>query len=182
MYRPSVYALVMQVFPVFGQVERKHAREDERIILAWSNIDAIGLRQAEPVLRHDSNDLTSTADRILMLEKRPCHFQVIRAGDVNRKAIDERAEEVFAERGKCLSATADFVGRDQGEEPPVYIDHLVPGQIADDQPVMHAQDLAINLKDGLASFVHNNPASTETEELLADCIAHRVISLCRPTL
>jgi hypothetical protein len=37
------YALVMEAFPVFGQVERKHARKDERIILAGSNIDAIGL-------------------------------------------------------------------------------------------------------------------------------------------
>ena len=44
------YALVMEAFPVFGQVERKHARKDERIILAGSNIDAIGLRQAEPLL------------------------------------------------------------------------------------------------------------------------------------
>ena len=50
MYRPSVYALVMQVFPIFGQVERKHARKDERIILAGSNLDAIGIRQAEPAL------------------------------------------------------------------------------------------------------------------------------------
>ena len=44
------YTLVMEVFPVFGQIERKHAREDERIILAGSNIDAIGLCQAEPLL------------------------------------------------------------------------------------------------------------------------------------
>lgn len=44
------YALVMEVFPVFGYVERKHARKDERIILSGSNIDAIGLRQAEPAL------------------------------------------------------------------------------------------------------------------------------------
>ena len=44
------YALVMEVFPVFGQVERKHACKNERIILARSNIDAIGLRQAEPAL------------------------------------------------------------------------------------------------------------------------------------
>jgi hypothetical protein len=44
------YALVMEVFPVFGQIERKHARKDERIILTGSNIDAIGLRQAEPAL------------------------------------------------------------------------------------------------------------------------------------
>jgi hypothetical protein len=40
----------MEVFPIFGQVERKHARKDERIILAGSNIDAIGFRQAEPLL------------------------------------------------------------------------------------------------------------------------------------
>ena len=117
-----------------------------------------------------------------MLEKRPCHFQVIRAGYVHRKAIDERAEEVFAERGKCLSATRDFVGRAHSEEPPVDIDHLVPGQIADDQPVMQAQDLAIDLHDRLASFVHNSRVFTETEELLADHIAHRVTSLYGPTL
>ena|SRR5215469_9014303 len=42
--------LVMEVFLVFGQIERKHTRKDERIILAWSNIDAICLRQAEPLL------------------------------------------------------------------------------------------------------------------------------------
>jgi hypothetical protein len=47
----SSYALIiMEVFPVFGQVERKHAGKYERIILAGSNIDAIGLRQAEPLL------------------------------------------------------------------------------------------------------------------------------------
>ena len=44
------YALVMEAFPVFGQVEREHARKDEQIILAGSNIDAIGLRHAEPLL------------------------------------------------------------------------------------------------------------------------------------
>jgi hypothetical protein len=44
------YALVMEAFPVFGQVERKHARKDEQIVLARSNIDAIGIRQAEPTL------------------------------------------------------------------------------------------------------------------------------------
>ena len=49
-YFASSYALVMQVFPIFGQVEREHAREEEWIILAGSNIDAVGLRQAEPLL------------------------------------------------------------------------------------------------------------------------------------
>ena len=56
---------------------------------------------------------SGVVDLILMLEQRPAHFEVIRAGDVHRKAIDERAEEVFAERGQCLSATADFVCRGQ---------------------------------------------------------------------
>jgi hypothetical protein len=109
----------MEAFPVFGQVERKHARKDERIILAGSNIDAIGLRQAEPAFRHDSDDLTSTGNRILMLEKRPGHFQVIRAGDVHRKAIDERVEEVLAERGEGITATGDFICWAQAQEPVV---------------------------------------------------------------
>ena len=46
---------------------------------------------------------------------------------------------------------------------------------------MQAQDLAINLKDGLASFVHDGRVFTDMEELLADHVAHRVISLCGPT-
>ena len=46
----SSYELVMEMFPVFGQVEREHTCKDERIILAGSNIDAVGLRQAEPLL------------------------------------------------------------------------------------------------------------------------------------
>ena len=62
------------------------------------------------------------------------------------------------------------------------IDHFVAGQIADDQPVMQAQDLTIDLKDGLASLVHNGRVFTETEELLADHVAHLIISLCEPTL
>ena len=44
------YALIMEMFLVFGQVERKHACKDKRIILARSYIDAIGLRQAKPLL------------------------------------------------------------------------------------------------------------------------------------
>ncbi len=42
---------------------------------------------------------------------------------------------------------------------------------------MQAQDFAINLKDGLASFVHDSRVFTETEELLADYVAHGVTSL-----
>jgi hypothetical protein len=38
------YALAIEVFPVFGQVECKHARKHERIILAGSDINTISLR------------------------------------------------------------------------------------------------------------------------------------------
>jgi hypothetical protein len=51
----------------------------------------------------------------------------------------------------------DFVGRAKGHE----------------QPVMQAQDLAIDLHDGLASFVHDGRVFTEKEQLLAD---HGVLS------
>ena len=33
----------MESFFIFGKVESKHARKNERIILAGSNIDAIGI-------------------------------------------------------------------------------------------------------------------------------------------
>ena len=62
------------------------------------------------------------------------------------------------------------------------IDHFVASQIADDLPIMQGQDLAINLKDRLASFVQDGRVFTNTKELLADDIAHRVISLCEPAL
>src|SRR5262252_6926017 len=108
-----------------------------------------------------------------MFEQGTGHFEVIRAWDIYRKTIDERAEEVLAERGQRLSTTCDFIGRAQGHESPVDIDHLITSQIADDQPVMQAQDLAIDRKDWLASFVHDGRIFTEMEELLADHVAHR---------
>jgi hypothetical protein len=36
MHNAACYVLIIQLFPVFGQVERKHAREDKRIILSWN--------------------------------------------------------------------------------------------------------------------------------------------------
>ena len=49
-FHDSFALIIMEVFPIFGQVERKHTCKDEWIILAGSTIDAIGLRQAEPAL------------------------------------------------------------------------------------------------------------------------------------
>jgi len=112
-----------------------------------------------------------------MLEQRPGHFEVIRPGNIHGKTIDKWAEEMFAECGHGLSPTRDFICGPQGHESSVDVGYFVADHIANDQPVMQRQDLSIDLKDGLASLVHDGRVFTNTEELLADHIAHRVFSL-----
>jgi len=88
--------------------------------------------------------------------------------------VGRLAAELWALRRLSLAVAAAL---QRGEEPAVDSDHLVPCHIADDKPVMQAQNLAIDLKDGLASFVQNSRVFTDMKELLTDDIAHRVTSL-----
>jgi hypothetical protein len=42
--------MVMEVFPILCQVEGTYARKVDSLTLAGSNRNAVGLRQAEPLL------------------------------------------------------------------------------------------------------------------------------------
>src|SRR6266568_7506882 len=105
-------ALVILVpFAVCRQIERQHTRQNEHIILTGSNINAIGLAQREPALRDSRNNHATLAERILMLKQRPGDVQIVGSGDIDRKAIDEWTDEMFAHLRQLLSPTRDLVGR-----------------------------------------------------------------------
>ena len=75
---------------------------------------------------------------------------------------------MLADLGDLLAGHRDLVGRPQRYQLAVDLGDLLPGRVAQDQPVVHGQHLAVHVQDGLALLVGDVRVLTQSEEALAD--------------
>src|ERR1022692_2143128 len=66
----------------------------------------------------------------------------------------------------------DVVGRQQRDELPAHLSHLVSGQVVDDHQTVQAEDLAIDLQNRLTRLVEDVVVLAEAKDLLANLIFH----------
>jgi hypothetical protein len=77
---------------------------------------------------------------------------------------------VLAHLGHVLAADGDLVGGPERGQLAVHLPDLAPGQVFEDQPVVQAQHLPVNVQDRLPGLVGDVGVLSQAEHALANYI------------
>src|SRR5262245_23915489 len=106
------YAIGKRRFSAVGSVVRHlvdadRDREDQGVVLAGSDLDAVGVADAEPALRHLGHGVAATLDLVLVVDDVPLRLQVLAAFDRDREPLAERRDQSLLDRRHGLAAALD---------------------------------------------------------------------------
>ena len=86
------------------EVDHDGARENEDVVLAIGDVDAVTVGPGEVLLR-DRRDLAAMArERIFVIEEAPRRLEVVRAGDIDGELAVDEGEHVLADHDDNLLA------------------------------------------------------------------------------
>src|SRR4051812_2304444 len=146
---------------VEGQLDGEHGREHEQVVLALGDLDAVGVAQAEPPLRHRRDLVAVALDRELVVEQVAGHLEVARAGNVDGELVSEGREEVLAYVRRLLAADRHGIRGPQGDEVPLDGRYLLAVGVLDHQAVAQRERLAVDV-------VRHPPGVVRDVEVVAD--------------
>src|SRR5215216_5664851 len=142
--RPSV---VFSVRVVGHLVDHDRYREDEAIVFARGDFDAVCVAQRQPVLRYTGDRIVSAAKLVLVVQDVPLGDDVLVPLHVDRELVAERREPRLADRGDGGAHTQDVHALAQGELLLADRRHLVALQILQHEGIAQAHDLPVDPED-----------------------------------
>src|SRR5829696_3280055 len=90
-------------------------REDEAIVFARGDFDAVCVAQHQPVLRYAGDRIVSAAELVLVVQDVPLGDDILVPLHVDHELVAERREPRLADRGDGGARTQDVHALAQGE-------------------------------------------------------------------
>src|SRR5690348_14801217 len=87
-------SVVSLVIGMTRLVDDHGAGEDENIVLAVRDVDAVRVAKRDPLLRHRCDHAVTSPKAVLVIEQIPFGFEIVRAGDVDDEAVMQEREEL----------------------------------------------------------------------------------------
>src|SRR3954468_4939440 len=167
--------LTALVVAVAHHVDHDRAGENENSVLAVGDIDAVGIRPAEPLLRYRRDDAISTSECVLAVQEGSLSLEVIGAGYVDCESMVDEREELALDHGEQVRATPQLVGRTPVEQPLIDEHQLVSLRILKGKLGAEAEELALHEIHILLVFIFDRKGIREREKLLTHYVAHRFL-------
>src|SRR3954466_12119400 len=147
------------------RVDRDGDREDEGGVLAGPHVDAVGLADAEPLLRDGRDRVAAALDLVLVVDDVPVRLQVVAVLDVDREAVADPHERLVDGRGGVAAAL------DRDLVPEAQLALLDPGDLGSGGVLEHeglaeAERLAVDLVRPVALLVLDPEVVADGQELL----------------
>ena len=144
--RPSVVSSIR----VLGHlVNRDRDREDEAIVFARGDFDAVCVAQREPVLRYAGDRILCAAELVLVMQDVPLGDNVLVPLHVDRELVAERREPRLADRSDGGARAQNAHALAQGELLLADRRHLAALQILEHEGIAKAHAFPSTLKTGL---------------------------------
>src|SRR5829696_8260520 len=122
-------------------------REDEAIVFARGDFDAVCVAQHQPVLRYAGDRIVSAAELGLVVQDVPLGDDILVPLHVDRELVAERREPRLADRGDGGARTQDVHALAQGELLLADRRHLVALQILQHEGIAQAHDPPVDPED-----------------------------------
>src|SRR6266487_4402650 len=105
-----MFSVVAAVFLVANLVDNDGAGQNQDLIFAFRDVNAVGVSPREPAFRHLRDFAAATPEGVLVVEKVALGIKVIGARHIHGEfAAEERKELLFDDRGE-LAVAIDLIG------------------------------------------------------------------------
>src|SRR5262249_31567118 len=165
---PPLCFLSVVVFGVDRQVQREDAGQNQHVVLAGSDVDRIARGRGQPALGDGRDGLAVRLDREFVAEQVTVDLHVADAVDADSEPFAEGGEQVLAHLGGVLPVEGELVGGAERGQLAVHLPGLAARRVAEDEPVMQAQHLAVHVQHRLPGLVGDVGVLTQAEQALPD--------------
>src|SRR5580765_378126 len=156
-------------------VDADRDREDQRVVLAGLDLDAVGVPHAEPLLRHLRHLVAAALDLVLVVDDVALRLHVLAVLDVDREAVTQRGDERLLHGRHLLVAALDRHLVAHGQLLLLDLEELLATGRLEDERVADAKRLAVHLEDAVAAVGLDPVVVADREHLLAHLVLRPAI-------
>src|SRR3954451_17395459 len=155
-------------------VDHRGDGEDQDLVLAGLDLDAVGVRHAEPPLGHLSDGAAVRLDLVLVVEEVALHVQVGPARDLDRHPVTQRSDHGLLHPGNGAAARVLDLHR-VADPHHALLDPQQRGavRVVEVERLPDAERLAVHLVRAPAVAVLDPVVVTDGDQLLAHPVVHR---------
>ena len=169
---PPVKRCSMVLLVVADHIDDDGAGEQEDVVFAGGNFDAVGVGPGEPAFGAGGDDAAGAGELVFVVEKISLGLEVIGAGDVHDEFAFEEGEQFFLDDGGEVSVAMDFVFGSPGEKTLLDEGEFAALHVLEGKFVADGEDFAVDEKAIGAGFVFDDEVVAEAEYLLLHYVAH----------
>ena len=149
-----------------GQIDDDSRGENQDIILAGRDFDAVRVCPVEELLGHTRNLGFRAPKSVLVIEKVAPGLEIVRAGDIDVESVMKEREELLLHNGDLDTCTKDFVRRSPCQHFLLDVRELVAVQVLKRKLVAEGKRSPVNEKGVVPILVLDMKIISPGEQLL----------------
>src|SRR4051794_10196272 len=154
--------------------------EDQRVLLAFGDLDPVGVADAEPALRYLGDVVAAPLDLVLVVDDVALRLHVLAAVDLDREPLAQRGDQRFLDRRDGVATALDLHRVADVQLLLLHGEELRTAGILEHERVADPHGLAVDLERPVAGLVLDPEVVADREQLLAHPVLRAAVVVAAP--